>query len=79
MRCWTRSFTRCTAPPGFSGVRVQVKKLWDIVRAEWKRTRPRTEAVPEIPKNIGYVRRLPNVGMVWSELMKAGKPKPEGG
>ena len=65
--------------PGFSGVRVQVKKLWEIVRAEWKRTRPRTEPVPEIPKNIGYVRRLPDVGMVWSELMKAGKLKPEGG
>jgi hypothetical protein len=58
--------------PGFAGVRQQVKKLWDIVRKEWKRTRSK-EVMPEIPKTIGYVRRLPDVGGMWSDLMKAGK------
>jgi hypothetical protein len=56
--------------PGFAGVRTQVKKLWDIIRAEWKRTRSKSEVMPEIPKNIGYVRRLPDVGALWSELMQ---------
>jgi hypothetical protein len=54
--------------PGFAGIRTQVKKLWDIIRAEWKRTRSKAEVMPEIPKNIGYVRRLPDVGDLWSEL-----------
>jgi hypothetical protein len=57
--------------PGFSGVRAQVKKLWDIIRAEWKRTRAKAEVMPEIPKSIGYVRRLPDLGALWSELMKS--------
>jgi hypothetical protein len=56
--------------PGFAGVRQQVKKLWDITRKEWRRTRGESEQVPEIPKNIGYVRRLPDVGALWSELIK---------
>ena len=60
--------------PGFSGVREQVKKLWQIVRAEWKRTRSKSEPCPTIPASIGYVRRLPDVGMLWSELMQS-KPK----
>ena len=62
--------------PGFAGVRQQVKKLWDIVRKEWKRTRSKSEVMPEIPQNIGYVRRLPDVGALWSDLMK---PKPKKG
>lgn len=57
--------------PGFSGIREQVKKLWQIVKAEWKRTRSKNEPCPAIPTNIGYVRRLPDVGMVWSELMQS--------
>lgn len=61
--------------PGFAGVRAQVKKLWAIVRAEWKRTRARAEEMPEIPKNIGYVRRLPDTGAMWSELMQAQRKK----
>jgi len=62
--------------PGFSGVRTQVKQLWRLVAAEWKRTRSQSEAPPEIPKNIGYVRRLPDKGARWTELLK--RPKPEG-
>lgn len=61
--------------PGFAGVRTQVKKLWDIIRAEWKRTRAEAEVMPEIPKNIGYVRRLPDVGAMWSELMQTHAKK----
>ncbi|MEL5849958.1 MAG: hypothetical protein U7M05_11435 [Candidatus Igneacidithiobacillus chanchocoensis] len=59
--------------PGFAGVREQVKGLWSIVKAEWKRTRSKSEPQPTIPQNIGYVRRLPDAGMLWSELMKASK------
>ena len=61
--------------PGFAGVRQQVKKLWQIVRAEWKRTRSKSEECPAIPPNIGYVRRLPDVGMLWSELMQSTTKK----
>jgi len=57
--------------PGFAGVREQVKKLWAIVKAEWKRTRSKTEDPPKIPPTIGYVRRLPDVGMRWSDLMQS--------
>ena len=56
--------------PGFSGAREQVKRLWALLRAEWKRSRGKGEPLPEIPKNIGYVRRLPDVGAPWSQLMR---------
>lgn len=54
--------------PGFAGSREQVKQLWKLLRAEWKRSRSKSELMPEIPKNIGYVRRLPDVGLLWSDL-----------
>jgi len=60
--------------PGFAGVREQVKALWQITREEWKRRRSKSEEPPKIPPNIGYVRRLPDVGVLWSELMKT-QPK----
>jgi len=56
--------------PGFAGVRDQVKGLWKITKNEWKRRRAKEEVMPPIPQNIGYVRRLPDVGLLWSELMK---------
>lgn len=59
--------------PGFAGVRTQVKGLWKIVRDEWKRRRAKAEEPPKIPPNIGYVRRLPDVGFAWSELMQSTK------
>ena len=62
--------------PGFAGVREQVKRLWKLLRAEWKRSRSNGELLPEIPKNIGYVRRLPDVGSPWSELMRRGGADP---
>lgn len=60
--------------PGFSGVREQVKKMRILITNEWQRSRSKAEVMPEIPKLIGYVRRLPDVGEPWSELtMKAKK------
>ena len=59
--------------PGFAGTRAQVKKVADVIRAEWKRTRGKNETMPEIPTRLGYVRRLADTGLPWSELMKARK------
>jgi hypothetical protein len=59
--------------PGFSGIREQVKKVGDVIRSEWKRTRGKNETMPEIPSRLGYVRRLPDIGLPWSELMKTRK------
>jgi hypothetical protein len=56
--------------PGFAGVRTQVKQLWRLIGAEWKRGRSMSEPLPNIPKNIGYVRRLPDAGASWSALAK---------
>ncbi len=56
--------------PGFAGTRVQVKELWKLLRAEWKRSRGSNEKMPELPKNIGYLRRLPDVTAPWSEIMR---------
>jgi len=56
--------------PGFSGIRSQVKKIGEVIRSEWKRTRAANETMPEIPAHLGYVRRLPDVGKRWSDLIK---------
>lgn len=57
--------------PGFSGSREQVKNLWSLVKKEWKRRRSASEKPPVIPPTLGYVRRLPDAGMVWSELIES--------
>lgn len=54
--------------PGFSGARDQVKKMADLIKDEWKRSRRKDEPMPEIPVRLGYVRRLPDVGLKLSEL-----------
>ena len=54
--------------PGFAGARAQVKKMEKLLRDDWKRNRGSDE-LPEIPARLGYVRRLADVGKVWSELM----------
>jgi hypothetical protein len=56
--------------PGFSGVREQVKKMRLLITNEWQRSRSTAEVLPDIPRLIGYVRRLPDVGEPWSEIMK---------
>lgn len=58
--------------PGFAGIRDQVKKVKQLIDSEWKRIRATSEVRPNIPSVLGYVRRLPDVGLVWSELMKKG-------
>lgn len=55
--------------PGFSAARDQVKKMADMLRAEWKRSRG-GDQMPEIPERLGYVRRLPDIGRKLSELDK---------
>lgn len=56
--------------PGFSGIREQVKKIKAIIDGEWSRVRARTHLV-SIPRHLGYVRRLPDVGKRLSVLKKA--------
>ncbi len=61
--------------PGFAGSRAQVKNLWKLVRDEWKRVRGKKETPPAIPAGIGYVRRLPDKGELWSNLVSPRKAK----
>lgn len=56
--------------PGFHGVREQVKKLRELIKAEWKRSRGSKEEPPVIPERIGYLRRLPDVGLKLSTLRR---------
>ena len=56
--------------PGFHGVREQVKKLRELIKAEWKRSRRSTEELPVIPERIGYLRRIPDVGLKFSTLRR---------
>ena len=49
--------------PSFGGVREQVKSLVSLIKEEWKRTRGSKEGMPEIPKVLGYVRRLEDKGV----------------
>jgi hypothetical protein len=53
--------------PGFSYARDQAKKFRQLTRAEWKRSRG-SDPLPEIPERLGYVRRIPDIGMKLSEL-----------
>lgn len=54
--------------PGFAAARDQVKKMVDLIKDEWKRSRKKDEPLPEIPARLGYVRRLPDVGLMISEI-----------
>jgi hypothetical protein len=49
--------------PGFAGARDQVKSIAKLIISEWKRSRNGLP-LPEIPKRIGYVRRIPDVGYI---------------
>lgn len=55
---------------GFAGVRIQVKKLWQLIEGDWKRNRGKHEIMPEIPTRIGYVGRLESKGKTWKALMR---------
>lgn len=56
--------------PGFAGVRDQVKKMGNLIKEEWKRSRTATEQMPEIPQRIGYVQRLPDKGKYIKAILK---------
>lgn len=58
--------------PGFAAARAQVKKMGQLIESEWKRSRG-TDPMPELPARMGYVRRLPDVGVKLSELVKKFK------
>lgn len=64
--------------PGFYGAREQVKKFSDLINAEWKRSRGTSEATPEIPNRIGYVRRLADVGIQLRSLRRNTNADGEG-
>lgn len=53
--------------PGFAAAREQVKKMRQLIEKDWRRSRG-VDLMPELPDRIGYVRRLPNIGMKISEL-----------
>lgn len=54
--------------PAFAGVREQVKKFAALIKSEWTRTG--VGDMPALPKGLGYVRRLPDKGMVLSKFIK---------
>lgn len=49
--------------PGFAGARAQVKSIAQLIKSEWKRSR-NGQALPVIPKRVGYVRRIADVGVL---------------
>lgn len=51
--------------PGFAGARAQVKKMRELLEKECQR---RSVPAPDFPERLGYVRRLPSVGMKLSEI-----------
>ncbi len=57
--------------PGFAGARGQVKKLKELIASEWKRSRSKADKMPELPERIGYLRRIPDVGVKLGTLRKA--------
>lgn len=57
--------------PGFAGIRQQVKKFGQLIRAEWRRSRKESEQLPGIPERIGYVQRLKDKGKPLSELLRS--------
>ena len=54
--------------PAFAGVREQIKKFAKLIKAEWTRTG--VGDMPELPKGLGYVRRLPDKGKLLTDLLK---------
>lgn len=49
--------------PGFAGARDQVRSIAKLIIGEWNRSRV-GQPMPEIPKRIGYVRRIADVGYI---------------
>ena len=56
--------------PGFAGIRAQVIKLTDLIKAEWSKHRRTGSPMPVIPEHLGYVRRIADKGKRVSILIK---------
>ncbi len=54
--------------PCFGGGREQIKSAVSLIKDEWKRTRGSKEGMPEMPKLIGYVRRLEDKGVMLNSI-----------
>lgn len=54
--------------PGFAGARAQVKRMRDLIHTEWQRVHGHGQPVPGMPERLGYVQRLPDVGLRLSEF-----------
>jgi hypothetical protein len=55
---------------GFAGARDQAKKCFKLIKSEWKRARSQSEALPDMPKFLGFLQMLKEKGELWSDLMK---------
>jgi hypothetical protein len=55
--------------PGFWGIRSQIGKLTQLIRAEWKRTRADNSAGPKLPRHLPYVTRLKSKGTLISAAL----------
>lgn len=60
---------RIWGTPSHWGMRDQVKKLDQLVKEEWKRSRRSGESIPTMPKNR-WLQRLTDSGCRWSHLMR---------
>lgn len=58
------------ASPGFHGIRAQIKKLPDLIKSEWQRHKRTADKSPELPKHLGYVRKLSDKSKKVSFLLK---------
>lgn len=54
--------------PAYRGVRKQVKLFQDLIKSEWVRTG--VGELPEFPKGLGYVRRIPDKGKRLTDIQK---------
>lgn len=72
LKQWIHSIWRS---PAFAGVREQVKKWASLIKSEWKRSRG-ADALPEMPKGLGYVRRIADKGVLLSAVQQPSKPVP---
>ena len=51
-------------------MREQVKTVYELMKETWKSQRASHEKMPEIPKVLGYVRRLKDKGILLKNLQK---------
>ena len=57
--------------PGFHGIRAQIKRIPDLIKSEWQRHKRPADKFPELPKHLGYVRKLGDKSKKVSVLLKS--------